>query len=127
MVFVFEPGCLKVSGALDQSCNHPRHSRKSKQGNFGSVLIAGVRSVLIVRLGPVLRGFKELIVLSGAHFLHEHVAVRCKPSSASEYRRAVELFINPAMGNHKIVNVTRANIAKLHHELREIPIRQTAC
>ena len=31
----------------------------------------------------------------GARFLKEHVAVRCKPTTAYEYRRAVEFFINP--------------------------------
>src|SRR3954469_21840339 len=38
----------------------------------------------------------------GARFLNDYVPQHCKPSTAYEYRRAVELFINPALGCHRI-------------------------
>lgn len=57
----------------------------------------------------------------GARFLAEHVAVRCKPSTAAEYRRAVELFINPGLGTVKITDVKRADVAALHHADRHRP------
>lgn len=37
----------------------------------------------------------------GTRFLKEHVEVRCKPSTQYEYRRAVELFINPFFGKQR--------------------------
>lgn len=53
--------------------------------------------------------------------MEEHVPNRCKPTTEKEYRRSVDLFIVPAMGRHKVSDVTRADIAQLHHSLRHIP------
>jgi Arm DNA-binding domain/Phage integrase, N-terminal SAM-like domain len=54
-------------------------------------------------------------------FLAEHVAHRCKPSTQREYRRSVELFITPHIGTFKIGDVKRSDIAKLVHDMRNIP------
>jgi integrase len=54
-------------------------------------------------------------------FLTEHVSQRCKPSTQREYRRSVELFVTPSLGTFKVGDVTRADIAKLHHNMRTIP------
>ena len=54
-------------------------------------------------------------------FLKEYVPIHCKPSTAGEYRRSVELFIKPALGSHKIIDIARPDIARLHHSMREIP------
>ena len=57
----------------------------------------------------------------GKRFLDEHVAHHCKPTTQYEYRRCVELFINPAMGNRKVSEITRPDVAGLHHDLRHTP------
>jgi len=57
----------------------------------------------------------------GARFLKEHVAVRCKPTTQSEYRRSVELFIDPFLGKRRIRSVTTADVAELHGSLSYIP------
>ena len=57
----------------------------------------------------------------GARFLKEHVAVRCKPTTQSEYRRSVELFIDPFLGKQRIRSVTTANVAELHGSLSHVP------
>jgi len=49
-------------------------------------------------------------------FLEEHVAHRCKPTTQAEYKRSVDLIIKPAFAAWKIEDVTRADVAKLHHE-----------
>lgn len=54
-------------------------------------------------------------------FMEEHVPNRCKPTTEKEYRRSIDLFIVPAIGRHKVSDVTRADIAQLHHSLRHIP------
>jgi hypothetical protein len=33
----------------------------------------------------------------GERVLKEHASIRCKPSTQAEYKRAVELFINPVL------------------------------
>ena len=57
----------------------------------------------------------------GERFLKEYVPNHCKPSTAAEYRRSVEHFINPRIGKLRVTDVQRSNIAALHHDLRETP------
>ncbi len=57
----------------------------------------------------------------GRRFLEEYVPVHCKPSTQGEYRRSVELFIDPAIGGMRISGVERKDIAKLHFDLRDRP------
>ena len=54
-------------------------------------------------------------------FLNEYVPSHCKPSTAREYRRSVELFIDPTLGRTPLRDVTRIDVAKLHHDLRTRP------
>src|SRR5262249_48989487 len=54
-------------------------------------------------------------------FLQEHVPQHCKPRTAYEYRRAVQLFIEPALGCHRVSDLLRADVAQFHHDLRDRP------
>ena len=54
-------------------------------------------------------------------FFTDHVQHRCKASTQSEYRRAIDLFINPAIGNFKVVDVERRDVSELHHKMRDKP------
>ncbi|MBI1220498.1 MAG: tyrosine-type recombinase/integrase [Rhodobacteraceae bacterium] len=54
-------------------------------------------------------------------FFSTHVMERCKPSTQAEYRRALNLFIKPAIGAFKVVDVERHDIAHLHHRHRATP------
>lgn len=53
--------------------------------------------------------------------LNEHVELRCKPTTARDYRSAVRRLILPRLGTFKISDVKRSDVAKLHHELRKTP------
>ena len=57
----------------------------------------------------------------GKRFLEEYVPLHCRPSTATEYRRSVELFINPRIGKLRVPDVQRSDVAALHHDLRETP------
>ena len=54
-------------------------------------------------------------------YLSEHAQTKKKPRSIEEDRRQIEKFINPAFGKRKLASITRADVAKLHHDLRETP------
>jgi len=54
-------------------------------------------------------------------FKQEHVALRVKESTARGYRRLLDQTILPALGRYRVIEVTRADVAKLHHELRYKP------
>lgn len=57
----------------------------------------------------------------GERFLDEYVPTHCRFTTAKEYRRSVELFINPEIGTRKVIDIERVDIAKLHHGLRSKP------
>jgi integrase len=65
-----------------------------------------------------------------AKFLTEHAEAKRKASTAREYRRLVERVILPALGKKRLVEVTRQDVAKLHHARRATPTeanRALAC
>ena len=57
----------------------------------------------------------------GERFIDEYVPCHLKPSTAGEYKRCVEIFINPEIGTMKLISIERTDIAKIHHQLRHIP------
>ncbi len=57
----------------------------------------------------------------GQRFLDEYVPTHCRSTTEREYRRSVELFINPEIGTRKVIDIERTDIAKLHHGLRDKP------
>ena len=56
-----------------------------------------------------------------ARFLAEHVEAKRKPRTAREYRRLIEKIILPALGQRRVADITRQDIAQLHHALRATP------
>jgi integrase len=57
----------------------------------------------------------------GTRFLQEYVAQHCKTRTAEEYQRAIELHIGPTLGRLRIADLTRADVAGFHHQLRDRP------
>lgn len=54
-------------------------------------------------------------------FLEEHVATRCKPSTAAEYRRLIARRIKPALGPLLVAGLTRTDLARFHGGMRDAP------
>ena len=112
-----------------------RHGRTRRVmiGQFGIVTAELARREAIAKLGSV-RGadgdpaamrdadrqsstMKEL----GERFLGQYVPVRCKSSTQAEYRRCVELFLDPFFAKQRARSVTTADVAELHCSLSHIP------
>ena len=53
--------------------------------------------------------------------LEKYVAVRCKPSTARNYRLAIRHHILPALGEKALKDVAPEDVTALHHELRDRP------
>ena len=51
----------------------------------------------------------------------EHVDAKRKERTAAEYRRLFDNFILPVLGRKRIKDVTRSDVAGLHHKLRSTP------
>lgn len=54
-------------------------------------------------------------------FLKDHVEAKLKPSTRRSYECLVRLHVNPVLGNLKIDEVSRNDVAKFHHRLKETP------
>jgi hypothetical protein len=102
-------------------------------GQFGPVTAENARREATRLLGQVrgagedpaaVRDTERLAVTVkelGQRFLNQHVKVRCKPTTQAEYRRSVELFIDPFFGNQRVRSVRAADVAELHGSLSHIP------
>jgi len=53
--------------------------------------------------------------------------VRLKASTAKEYRGNLRRLILPALGRLAVPGITRADVAKFHHDLRHIPYQANRC
>jgi len=60
-------------------------------------------------------------------FDKEHISVRLKASTAKEYRANLKRFILPALGRLAVPEITRADVAKFHYDLRHIPYQANRC
>ena len=56
-------------------------------------------------------------------FLDHHVKAKRKGRTADEYERLLTIHINPALGSKRIVDLRRADVAKLHRKLSESPFQ----
>jgi integrase len=72
------------------------------------------RAKIDLRHGPTVR---EL----GARYLAEYAALHKKKSSAADDKAMLENLVYPQIGGEKAATVTRAQIAELHHGLKEKP------
>lgn len=49
------------------------------------------------------------------------MSTHCKPSTAYEYQRSIDLFIRPMIGRRKVTEIRRSDIAARHHDMRKTP------
>jgi integrase len=66
------------------------------------------------------RAGKSLAVVL-EQFMAEHVRPKLKASTAASYQRVARLYVLPSLGRRSIGEVTRADIARLHHEMSGKP------
>jgi integrase len=107
-------------------------TRRASIGRHGNVTAEQARNHAREIMGELSRGEKPVEEIAQhrraptvsalcERFFEDHVKQRCKPSTQGEYRRAIDLFINPAIGSFKTVDVERRDVAELHHKFRHKP------
>ena len=84
-------------------------------------ILAATKKGIDPRDADAKREAEPVMAELGRRFLEEYVPVHCKPSTQGEYRRSVTLFIDPAIGEMRISEVQRKDIAKLHFDMRDKP------
>ena len=55
-------------------------------------------------------------------YMTDHVAVRCKPTTARSCRHIIEKFLLPKFGARRLGEITPDEVAHLHYRLSETPI-----
>ena len=73
------------------------------------------------RAGEAQPAAAPAVAALGRRFLEEYVPIYCKPSTAAQYRRLVNRFVDPAIGGLTVGEVQRKDIAELHFGLRDRP------
>jgi len=107
-------------------------TRRNSIGKHGTLTPDEARRLAKELLGRVAKGdnpAEERAIHRGAssvaevceRFMNEYVPIHCKDSTAKEYRRSIDRFIKPAIGTRKIPDIIRTDIAKLHHDHKDIP------
>ena len=109
-----------------------RISRRMALGRFGAITPDQARGLALEALVKIRNNIDPLaekrarrtallVRELAARFDEEHIAVHLKASTAKEYRRNLKLFILPAIGHLRIIDVTRSDVAKYHHDWRHRP------
>ncbi|WP_170576424.1 tyrosine-type recombinase/integrase [Ruegeria atlantica] len=107
-------------------------TRRVSIGRHGKITVDEARKLAKELMGQVAKGenpAEEIaqhrraptVAALCERFFDTHVKERCKPSTQGEYRRAIDLFVVPAIGSFKVVDVERKDIAELHHKFRGKP------
>jgi integrase len=107
-------------------------TRRISLGRHGTITVEQARLLAKEVLGDVAKGENPAediaqhrkaptVAALCERFFQAHVMERCKPSTQGEYRRAIDMFINPALGSFKLVDLERKDVAELHHKFRDKP------
>lgn len=72
------------------------------------------------RCDPTLEEFCDRVIT-------EHAEHHCKPRTVVGYRYYLKTYIGPRIGKAQVSVVTRADIAKLHHDLRFAAVQANRC
>ena len=126
---------VKPSGAkayVFQYRNQQRRTRRLTIGRHGVFTPSEARKEARRLAGDVARGLDPAagrttdreaptIAQLCEQYIDFHAVPHKKPRSVEEDRRNIRLHILPALGKKRVADVTRADIAKLHHSMKHSP------
>ncbi len=109
-----------------------RQQRWITLGRFGDLTLEEGRKLAHSRRGEVARGIDPTIDIRSQRtapmlkelidrFIEEHVQPKTKASTTRGYIRYLRQVIEPKLGNLLVKDVSTAEIAKFHHDLRGTP------
>jgi integrase len=107
-------------------------TRRFSLGQHGALTAEEARKEAMKRLGEVAKGGNPseeasrkrrapTVAALCDQFAAEYMPQHCKPRTAFDYQRVIDRFIRPRFGSFKIADLTRADVAELHHALRATP------
>jgi integrase len=94
----------------------PEQARKQAKIILGAVE-SGTDPIALRKAAREVRTFKAV----ATDFLELHVATKRKGRTGHEYRRILNAYVLPAIGSKRIVDVRRADVARMHAKLSDAP------
>ena len=112
--------------------NSNNQQRKPKIGDYPSITIDNARTKAQQWKSDIVNGkdpsiekqsYKEAMLISQVceRYMIEHALPYKKPSSIRDDKAMIKNYINPILGKKRVDFVTREDIAKLHHSLKDRP------
>ena len=126
---------IQVSGRktfILQYRNAQRRARWITIGKYGPMTLNAARKKALALLADIQKGEdpsderrqsrKDPAIRDLAErFMREYAEPQKKPRSVAENKRLLDKFILPTLGRVKVSAISRNDIAKLHHAMRETP------
>lgn len=111
---------------------------RSKIGQYGIITPDEARKSAIALLSEINKGinpqqqkneYKIAPTLSefGERFIKDHINIRLKPRTQTEWVRALNKWIYPRLGDVKVIDLSRADIANLHQSMYHVPYQANRC
>lgn len=118
--------------------NFHHRSHRYKIGEYGIITPDEARQKAVELLNEINKGnnpqaekslYNKAPTLKefAKQYIEQHIKVRLKPSTQKEWMRMLERFIFPKIGNIKLQDICRADVAYLHHSLHHIPYQGNRC
>ena len=108
----------------------PGGSRRATLGRHGDMSAEQARRSAAEAIDRIKRGRhplppapepKPTVAVVAERYMRDHVAARCRASSAAVYRRALDKHILPALGELPVGAVGREHVTELHYAMRGAP------
>ncbi len=123
-----------IKAYLVQYRDQDRRTRRVTIGRHGVLTTEQARDQARQLLAAVARGENpaETRAAAGeeptvkdlaARYLAEHAKPKKKPKSVTDDKQKIKDYIGPKLGSRKVASVTREDIGRLHHQLRDKPIQ----
>lgn len=113
-------------------------SQRYKIGYYGIITLEQARQKAIELLGEINNGhnpqeeqiaFRKSATVKefGEQFIEQHVRIRLKPRTQQEWIRALNKWIYPKIGQIKLLDIGRPEIAFLHQSMSHVPYQANRC
>ena len=108
----------------------PAGPKRATLGRHGGISADEARRLAAVVIDRIKRGEDPVppppqpdptVADLAERYLRAHVAVNCRPSTMGTFRRIVDKYIVPELGNLTVGEVDRACVTALHDKLRDKP------